>query len=558
MPNTVFNLASKPYTILAYAAILCILAAISFGGFTELPFDTHDREIALDYPHLSEDPAFFFAQDKASTSGRILDELVMWGAYAAWGDNPKYFHLLSISCHVLASLVLALACTKLGCNREWSLIAGLLFLLNVAHIQAVYYISALEYPLTILFVAAGIYHYGAHSQSPSRYRLTAFYALAAASLLGHIAALMLWPFCLCWSICAGRGWRKTLRELGPLLVLFVPVVLLVIETTPTRASTWETADSLSNEEVLPLLGHILQTLLWFAGRLITNAHWLLLAPHTKPIWEKVIGGLAILGSLILIWQWRPVAAWAVWTGLFLIPFLFIPGHILQDMPIGPSRYLYFASAGTSVLLAWAAQHFGRWLVGSQPKFGHLLYCVLLGILLGYNCWTLRKTEALASYMSGRHYIASGDLEIGSALLQRAIDHAPEIIDTHDAYYRICNLQISLGKDFTQMLLKARTLFPNDDNFAAIHYVMESLSPNQSASDKAFSRLDNVFNATREIAVGENRILRSVIATAYYNAALGLSKHGQYSRAIDSAQHALAWETNKKEAKELLNTLKKND
>ena len=108
--------------------------------------------------------------------------------------------------------------------------------------------------------------------------------------------------------------------------------------------------------------------------------------------------------------------------------------------------------------------------------------------------------------------------MGGALLQRAIEHAPEIIDTHDAYYRICNLQISLGRDFTQMLLKARTLFPNDDNFAAMHYVMESLSPNQSASDKAFSRLDNVFNATREIAVGENRILRSVIATAYYNAA----------------------------------------
>ena len=150
---------------------------------------------------------------------------------------------------------------------------------------------------------------------------------------------------------------------------------------------------MSNEEALPLLSHILQTLLWFAGRLITNAHWLLLAPHTKPVWEKVIGGLVTLGLLILIWQRRPVASWAFWTGLFLIPFLFIPEHILQGMPIGPSRYLYFASAGTSVLLAWAAQHFGRWLVRSQPKFGRLLYCVLLGILLGYNCWTLRKTEA---------------------------------------------------------------------------------------------------------------------------------------------------------------------
>jgi len=38
VPNTVFNLASKSYTILVHAAILCILAANCYGGSTAFIF----------------------------------------------------------------------------------------------------------------------------------------------------------------------------------------------------------------------------------------------------------------------------------------------------------------------------------------------------------------------------------------------------------------------------------------------------------------------------------------------------------------------------------------
>ena len=56
---------------------------------------------------------------------------------------------------------------------------------------------------------------GPWAAAPSPARLSLFYALAAIGLLTHIAALLLWPFCLCWSLLGDRGWRRTLRELVP-------------------------------------------------------------------------------------------------------------------------------------------------------------------------------------------------------------------------------------------------------------------------------------------------------------------------------------------------------
>jgi tetratricopeptide (TPR) repeat protein len=96
MTTSVFPLYKKTYTLPAYFAVVLLLSSLCFGNLKDHLYFTHDDEIQQDYPHPNADPAFFFSPDKANVSGRPIGELVMWAAYAAWGNNPAFFHLLSV------------------------------------------------------------------------------------------------------------------------------------------------------------------------------------------------------------------------------------------------------------------------------------------------------------------------------------------------------------------------------------------------------------------------------------------------------------------------------
>ena len=521
MSDSVFALDHKPYTFPAYIALVLVLAAVCFGSLTDHLFYTHDDEIALDYPRLSADPAFFFDPDKANASGRLIDELVMWAAYAAWGDDPALFHLLSVASHVLASLVLALAYHRLGANREMSLIAGLLFLLNITHIQAVHWISALEYPLALLIIAAAAYYYGAHAADPSPARLALFYALAATGLLTHIAALMLWPFCLCWSLLGDRGWRRTLRELVPLALLLVPVLYLVVQMTPARTSTFDAATSYSADQALPLLGGSGRALLWFAGRLLSTAHWLPLAPHDRPLWEEGLGLLVLAGLGLLIGRRITVAPWAAWTLLFLVPFLALPERILSDLPIGPSRYLYLASAGSSLLLAWLLQQVGLW-AARRGKASRGVYACALIALFAANGYAIKKAEALAFYMSSRHYLASGDEETGTMLLQRAIDWGPDIINLQDAYERLAVMRLLEPERIADFTASALAQFPDSGTLQIINLVHRSTGLDPASQSQVIAKLD---------ALAGDPDFADLIGLSYHNLGVGLQNKGAIKQAV---------------------------
>ena len=415
----------------------------------------------------------------------------------------------------------------MGLDLIPAMLAGLLFLVNVSHFNAVHWISAQCYPLVLICGSLALIAYSCK-------RPFLVYILLLLGILCHISAAAFWPLLV--YLARRQNDRVALRRYLPLGLLLGLSILAIKFSYPRAPQTTIIASSFDPAGAL-------QNLLVNWSRLFSTAHWLPHNLYEYQTWELFLGAFGFFAFVLSQWRFRfSLNLSQAWIFVHLLPQILLSPAYIWTISSGPSRYLYVAAAGSSILLALGLDWIRR------RVHVYAAAALLLTILVS-SYHSLNRVQSMTIYTAGRHYTASGDLETGIALLQRAIDHAPGIIDTHDAYYRICNLQISLGRDFTQMLLKARTLFPNDDNFAAMHYVMESLSPNQSASDKAFSRLDNVFNATREIAVGENRILRSVIATAYYNAALGLSKHGQYSRAIDSVQHALAWETNKKEAKE---------
>ena len=80
MTATVFPVYNKFYTLAVYLAVVLLLSLLCFGSLKDHLFFTHDNEIKQDYPRLTADPAFFFSPNKATVSGRPIDELVTWRA----------------------------------------------------------------------------------------------------------------------------------------------------------------------------------------------------------------------------------------------------------------------------------------------------------------------------------------------------------------------------------------------------------------------------------------------------------------------------------------------
>ena len=92
---------------------------------------------------------FFAFLQSDQRHGRPLVQLCIWLAYICFGGDPLSLHVLGLAFHTLAIILLALTCRRLGLTAELSFTTGLLFLVSTAHFRAVFWISAMAYPLAL-------------------------------------------------------------------------------------------------------------------------------------------------------------------------------------------------------------------------------------------------------------------------------------------------------------------------------------------------------------------------------------------------------------------------
>ena len=152
--------------------------------------------------------------------------------------------------------------------------------------------------------------------------------------------------------------------------------------------------------------------LWLLGRLLTTAHWI-----GVPLYERVALDPYIGAGVAWCWSaWsfeksspspcgRPGVCWP-WS-----PFLLMSQDpVLTDRVWSSTRYLYAASAGTSMLLAlalaWIGRSLGSWSAWFQ---GGAMAALLVSSYLA-----LKQTEGLSLYSSGRYNVARGDFVTGIA------------------------------------------------------------------------------------------------------------------------------------------------
>ncbi len=399
-----------------YILVMCLLSAIYFSSLKDHGLNMHDRETFHDNEAISEDFTYFFSLEKRHASGRPFAELVKFLAYLAGGNDPGFFHLLVVAAHGLAAVLLGLAAWRMGTSLATGLVSGLLFLVNVTHFEVIHHISALDYPLALGCGLGAILAYLRYLSTSRLYWLAGFYTGLIVGLMAHMSVVVVLPFCFYWSWVRGYDPKAMLRSLLPLVGLIAIELAFLFFITSRDTSTWKAVEVFSEGDSAPVtMGRILLLLL---SRLLTTAHWLPMPFYKWHSWAP-FAGAATLGGLALLMWWKrsPASVWSFWVLLFVLPFVLIHDPILFERPWTFSRYLYMATAGTSVLLAWGLEAIARRFRNGRP---YLYATVLVGICISsYFC--LKRSEAISLYSSGRNYIARGDSETGVAQLRRAID-----------------------------------------------------------------------------------------------------------------------------------------
>lgn len=110
-------------------------------------------------------------------------------------------------------------------------------------------------------------------------------------------------------------------------------------------------------------------------------------------WEMGVG-ILVLAGIFLLYKRRhfPAADWGVWALVSILPFL---NNSPNRLAFGPSRQLYFASIGSSLVFIWAFRHLIQNADRLPQKAKQLAFLSLLLLITTCSVISLKRAEALS-------------------------------------------------------------------------------------------------------------------------------------------------------------------
>ena len=505
----------------AYAGLLCLIAWFCFGDLRTHLLDAHDAETFRDHLRIQQDWTFFFSPDKEQASGRPFAEALKYFTFLLFGNSPAAFHLLVVAFHTLAAGLLAHLVWRRGGTPILAGTTGLLFLVNVTHFQAVHHISALDYPLALCCGLAALLALG---RATTIAHPILFAAALTLGVLSHpsIAVVWLLAFYLIWR--SANNLLTALRALWPSGLLLTIAFFAALNLAASNTSAWQSVGEYEAQPIGELVLGMVRVLWWFTSRLLTTAHWLPLPIYLQQTWELGLGAVLMLFLLWLIWRGdEPLAAAALATLLGLVPFLLLTESTILGLPAGPSRYLYLASAGSSLLLAWGL-HFIYHRTNPYLAGGLLILTVASSYL------SLGKVEAVSLYTSGRSYSASREYTTARAQFRRALAQTPEALLHKEIYIRLCLLQMDSEEDHMPLLAEALAAHPDSKRLQLFQLATGATDPSPELSEKSMQlALDLRYTTTYDA---------EIVAKALHNLGAGFLKKKDPATAIRAFEQTL--------------------
>ncbi|MFT5374607.1 MAG: hypothetical protein ACI906_001427 [Candidatus Latescibacterota bacterium] len=330
----------KTLIYIVYVAFMSVVTIVYFSDLRTHQLDAHDDQTFADNLHINADFSYFFSPGKSQTSGRPIAELFKFALFTAFGNSPVFFHLATVALHLLASLLLALLYYRIHNVLPLALLGALLFLIGVSHFQAIHHISALDYPLALILIILAALSFDRYLSERAPLALLAYAALLVLASAAHASALFLIPFCLYWAHQRDLALRGSWLWALLATAIMLPVTLIITAHTTT---TWAAIENRMGQGLFDAIVDMGELYLWFAGRLLTTAHWLPIKIYALESWEIYPGFLAVTAlAWLAIFHRSSTGLWGAWTLLSLSPFALMTRDVIFIHPAGTSRYLYIA------------------------------------------------------------------------------------------------------------------------------------------------------------------------------------------------------------------------
>ncbi|MGY8825124.1 MAG: tetratricopeptide repeat protein [Candidatus Latescibacterota bacterium] len=507
---------------MGFIVLSCMVSWFLFADVADIGLSSHDADNFSNNRAISEDFTFFFSSDKIHPTGRPTAELIKWLIHVGFGDNPVAFHWSVIGLHTLASMLLPVLLCRLGASVELSAIAALLFLVNTAHYEAVHHIAALDYPLALVCGLMALYGYFRYFDALKLRWLWLFYVGLILAITAHTAIGVLLLFGLYWNWTKG-ALGTALYRLAPMVLVSVLLVFAHLLTSAADTNVLSSLESQSTMSAQVLIIGFVRVGLWLLGRLFTTAHWLPFRVYEMHAWELWAGVFALVALLVIAAKNRELGRIGViWIVLMLLPFALLSEQtVITILPAGPPRYMYFASVGSSLLLAWSCLQLGR-LLSSYGRY------VTIGLVLtlGASSYSVQgKTEALSLYIASQSYNDEKGKPECIQQLGWAIDRGGDAIDAHTAYMRICLLTMGIGESCEALLAEGLQRFPDSVELRA--YRLANASMHGGQPPELSTQMDGA------------PLPQSILAVAYHNLGLGFIVKGDLPSAIIASRTELS-------------------
>jgi hypothetical protein len=368
----------------------CALALIAYLPALQLGF------LADDYDLLHDASTRPLAASLVPGSTEIFYRPVgkvftWWVGWQLWGYNPFPFHLESVLLHAAASIALALWLAQTTGNRMAGMLAGLLFVVFPAHLEAVAWVADQWDVLAtlLLFLSLWLFvKWWAGRNGPLLYCCAV--ALYVLSIFSKESTVFLLPvFAL--SIWAAKRLHNR-RDLHLLMAAMVPFALAAGLNVSIRLWVWGTLGGYGNRRELSITT-IMDVL---AGQLRP-----LLAPLSPQSFDpglifsvQAITALALLVGLVRYYKrdlhlLALLGAWLLFASIQQIALDF-PQVAFQF-----SRYLYIVVPAYCGVLAVLLSHAWNDIRPGEKRYAALSLVVLLFGAVAVN-WTHLATWHLAS------------------------------------------------------------------------------------------------------------------------------------------------------------------
>lgn len=506
---------------------------------------------------------------------------VFWLEHWLWGDSTLGYHLVSISLHATAAVLLLILLRRL--KVPGALLAAAVFALHPVQVESVAWISEQKNTLSAVFYFGAMLCYLGFDRTRDQRRYWLALTLFVLGLLSKtvIATLPAALLVIFWWQRGRLSWQTDVRPLLPFFVFGIAAggTTAWVERKLVGAEGPEFALSLVDRCLIAgrAIWFYLGKIFWPVDLVFVYPRWQV----SPSVWWQYLFPLAAVGLLVAVWTLRrrtraPLAALLLFVGT-LFPALGFFNVYPFIYSFVADHFQYLASAAVITLVAaGVATHLSR-AAGLARAVGWTATVAVLAVLGGLTsaqsrmyadvetlyrttidrnpgCWMAhynlgslldqhgRLDDAIAQYRRALairpgHFNACNNL--GMALAQqgqpqealgyfkRAIELKPNFAD---AYYNQGRALAALGQS-AGALVSYREALKIDPDFVAARNHLGNLLFNRGQVDEAITEY------RRALAVGPNSL------DAHINLGAALARRGQTADAIREYRRALEIDPN---------------